>query len=115
MWSSQDAAQLTPLTQTLKLHRLRFTESQNRRTAEVGKDFLNSFALIPLLKQEQQVAQNHVQMAFEDLRGGRLHIFSGQPVPVLSHPQSKVLPDVPTEPLVFHFMFIAPCPVSEHH
>lgn len=50
-------------------------------------------------------AQGHVQMAFEYLHSWRLHSLSGQPVPMPSHPYSqKVLPDVLTEPPVFHFM-----------
>jgi len=35
------------------------------------------------------VAQDHIQMAFEDLQGWRLHDLPGQPVPVLSHAHSK--------------------------
>lgn len=34
----------------------------------------------------QQVAQDHVQRAFEYLQGGSLHNLSGQPAPVCNHP-----------------------------
>lgn len=50
-----------------------------------------------LIKQRrsEQVVQAHVQAAFEDLQGGRLHSLSGQLVPALYHPHSKeALPDV---------------------
>ena len=61
----------------------------------------------PLLKQghPEEVVQDHVQVAFEDLQEGRLHHLSGQPVPVLCHPHSKeVLPDVQTEPLMLQLV-----------
>ena len=72
----------------------------------------------PLLKQGHlgPVVQEHVQMAFEYLQGGRLHNLSGQPVPVLSNPHSKkVFPDVQTGPPVFQFVPIASGPVSGHY
>lgn len=40
------------------------------------------------------VVMNHVQTAFEYLQGGRLHNSLVQPVPVLCHLHSKVLPVV---------------------
>lgn len=58
------------------------------RMVEIGKDLWRSSGLIPLLKQghPEQVAQDHVQVAFKYLQGGRLHNHSQQPVPVLSYP-----------------------------
>lgn len=45
----------------------------------------------PLLKQS---AQTHVQVAFEDLKGGRPHNLSGQPPPIICQLNSKdVLPN----------------------
>lgn len=44
----------------------------------------------------EPVAQDHLQMAFEDLQRWRLHHVSGQAVPGLSHSHStEVFPDVP--------------------
>ena len=71
---------------------------------EVGGDLWRSSGPTPLLQQShlKPVVQDHVQMAFEYLQGGRLHNLSGQPVPGLSQPQSKkVFPDVQREPPVF--------------
>lgn len=65
---------------------------------------------LPLLKQG-----HHVQAAFEDLQGGRLHSFSRQPVSVLGHPHSEMFPDVQGEPPVFHFVSTASCLVIGHH
>jgi len=71
-----------------------FRESQNHRTAEVGKDVW-SLSGPTLIQAEhlQQGAQYHIQMDFDYLRE-RFHRLSGQPVPALHHPHSKeVLPD----------------------
>jgi len=46
-------------------------------------------------------------MTSEYLQGWRLHHLSGQPVPVLSHPHSKVFPDVHREAPMFHLVAIA--------
>jgi len=47
-------------------------------------------------------------MSFEHLQGYRLHMLSGQPVPVLGHPDSKkVFPDI-------QFVPIASGPVSRY-
>lgn len=63
----------------------------------------------------EQVAQGHVQMAFESLQGWRSHNLSG-PVPVLSYPHTdKMFLDVQREPHVFQFVPIACGPVTEHH
>lgn len=49
--------------------------------------------------------------SFCEYRGWRLHIISGQPVLLLSHPHSKtVFPDVQKEPAVFQCVPIAFCP-----
>ena len=46
----------------------------------------------------------------------RIHNPPGQPVPVLSHPQSEeVLPAVQMELPMLQFVPVAPCPVTEHH
>lgn len=62
--------------------------SQNHRTVEVGRK-LEIIWPNPVLKNGhlEQVAQDHVQAAFEDLRGRRLHSLSLQSMPVLSHSQ----------------------------
>lgn len=63
-----------------------FTESQNRWG---WKKTLEIIWSNPVLKNGhlEQVAQDHVQAAFEDLRGRRLHSLSLQSMPVLSHSQ----------------------------
>lgn len=83
---------------------------QNCRKVEVGRDFWKSSGPTFLLKKGhlEQVAQDHVQVAFEDLQGGRLHNHSGQTVPVLCHSHSKeVLPEVQMTPPVFECVAIA--------
>lgn len=52
---------------------------------EVVRDIWRSFGPRSLLKQGhlEQIAQNHVQMAFQCLQGWRFHILSGQAFPVL--------------------------------
>lgn len=53
----------------------------------------------------EPISLAHFHMTFEYLQGWKLHNHSGQPVSVLGHQQSKkVLPDVQTEPPVFHFV-----------
>jgi len=91
--------------------------SQNRRLAEVGRDFWRLSGPTTLLKQghPEQVAQDRIQAAFEYLQGWRLHHLSGHPVPGLSHHHSvKVFPDVQREPPVSQFVPIASCPVTGH-
>ena len=64
----------------------------------------------------EQSAQEHVQTDFDYLQGCRLHGFSGQPVPVISHFHSKkAFPDIWAEPLVFQFVPIDSGPVTGHH
>ena len=83
----------------------------------VGRDLWGSSSPTRLPKQGhlQQAAQDCVQAGFEYLQR-RLHNLSGQPVPVLHHPQSEeVLPHVQTELPMLQFVPIAPCPVAGHH
>jgi len=61
----------------------------------IGRDLWGPPIPTPLPKQGhlQQAAQDCAQAGFEYLQRKRLHNPSGQPVPVLHHPQSKeVLP-----------------------
>jgi len=84
----------------------------------VGRDLWGSSSPTPLPKQGhlQQAAQDLIQTGFEYLQRRRFHNPSGQPVPVLHHPQSKeVLPHVQMELLMLQFVPIAPCPVAGHH
>lgn len=68
--------------------------------------------ILPKKGHLQQVAQDHVQLAFEDLQGARLHRFSGKPVSMLHHPHSKVFPDTQRERPVFEFDPIVSCCVT---
>ena len=84
----------------------------------VGRDLWRSSTPAPLLNQDhlEQVAQDHVQAGFEYLQRRRLHNLSGQPVPVLSHLQSKeVFSHIERELPEFQFVPIAPCPVTGQH
>jgi len=66
----------------------------------VGRNLQESPSPTPLPKQGhlQQAAQGLVQASFEYLQRRRLHNPTGQPVPVLCHPQSEeVLPHVQLE------------------
>jgi len=84
----------------------------------VGRDLCGSSSPTPLLKQGhlQQAAQDHTQVGLEYLQRRRLHKPSGQPAPVLCHPQrEEILPHVQTELPVPQFVPIAPCPVTGHH
>jgi len=70
----------------------------------VGKDLCGSSSptLLPKQGHLEQAAQDLVQVGFEYLHRRRLHKSSGQPVPVLRHPQGKaVLPRVQLELPVF--------------
>ena len=92
--------------------------SQNHRMVGVGRDLRGSSSPTPLLKQGhlQQDAQDHVQVGFENLHRRRIHNTSGQPVPVLRHPQrEEVLPHVQMKLPMLQFVPIAPCPVAGHH
>ena len=85
------------------------SKSQNHRMVGVGRD-------LPKQSDLEQAAQDHVQAGFEHLQRRRLHNPSGQPVPVLCHPQSEeVLPHVQTELPMLQFVPVAPCPVAGHH
>jgi len=66
----------------------------------VGRNLCGSSSPTPLPKQGhlQQAAQDLVQAGLEYLQRRRLHNPSGQPGPVLHHPQSEeILPHVQTE------------------
>jgi len=55
-------------------------------------------------------------MWFKYHQGGRLHNFSEQPLPVLSHPHSKkAFSDPQRDPPVFQFVLIAARPLTGHH
>jgi len=76
------------------------TVSQNHRTVEIGRDHCRSSGPTDLLKRDhlQLVAQDHIQAAFEQLQGWRLHNRSGQSMTVLGHSHSeKVFPDLQIE------------------
>jgi len=92
--------------------------SQNHRMARFGRDLCGLPGPTPLLKQVplEQAAQDLVQVSFEYLQRRKLHSPSGQPVPVLCHPQrEEVLPRAQTELPLLQFVPIAPCPVTGHH
>jgi len=97
---------------------LKKIESQNHRMVGVGRDLWRSSRPPPLPKQGllQQAAQDLVQVGFEYLQRRRLHNPSGQPVPMLCHPQSKeVLPRGQVELPLLQFVPIASRPVAGHH
>ena len=84
----------------------------------VGRDLCGSSSptLLPKQGHLQQAAQDRVQAGLEYLQRRRLHNPSGQPVPVLRHPQrEEVLPHVPMELPLLQFVPVAPCPVAGHH
>jgi len=98
-----------------------FIESQCHRITEshrmvgVGRDFCGSPSPTHLPKQGhlEQAAQDFVQVGLEYLQRRRIHSLSGQPVPVLCHPQSeKVLPHVQKELPLLQFVPVSPCPVA---
>jgi len=83
---------------------------------EVGRVFWRSSGPRALLKQIHLglVAHNHTQTDFEDLQEERLHNITGQPVPLLGHPQTK---KVFTDVQMAHTVFVptASGPVTGHH
>jgi len=95
-----------------------FSISQNHRMFGVGRDLCGSSSPAPLLKQGhlQQAAQDRVQVRLEYLQRRRIYNTSGQPVPVLRHPQrEEVPPHVQTELPMLQSVPVAPCPVAGHH
>ena len=97
---------------------LHYIDSQNHRMLGVGRDLCESSSPTPVPKQGhlEQIAQDLVQAGLEYLQRRRIHNLSGQPVPVLRHPQrEEVPPHVQTELPVPQFVPIAPCPVTGHH
>ena len=92
--------------------------SQNHRMLQVGRDLCGLYSPTPLPKQGhlEQGAQDLVQVGLEYLQRRRIRNTSGQPVPVLRHPQrEEVLPHVQLELPMLQFVPIAPCPVAGHH
>ena len=85
--------------------------------AGVGRDLWGPSSPAPLPKQGhvKQVSQDLRQAGFEYLQRRRLHNPYGQPVPVLHHPESEVLPRLQMELLIFQFLPTVPCPVAGHH
>ena len=86
--------------------------------AGVRRDLCGSSSPTPLPKQGhlQQAAQDCVRTGLEYLQRRRIHNLSGQPVPVLRHPQSEeVLPRVQVELPITQFVPVAPSPVPGHH
>jgi len=91
---------------------------QSNRMVGIGSDLFGSSSptLLPKQGHLQQAAQDLDQVGLEYLQRRRLHNLSGQPVPVLRHPQSEeVLPHVQTELPMLQFVPVAPCPVAGHH
>lgn len=90
--------------------------TQNHGLVEVGSDLWSSSGPTPPLKERhlEPVAQDHVQTAFEYLKGGRFHNCSGQRVPVLSHLHSqKSISWFPYG--TSHVSVCASCLVTGHH
>jgi len=72
--------------------------SQNYRIIRVGRDFWRLSSPIPSKADSlHQVAQESVQVGFEYLQRRRLHKLSGQPVPLLCHPQSQLFSHIQME------------------
>lgn len=82
---------------------------------EAGRYLWRSSGPTTLLKQGhlQLTVQDHVQITFECLQRGRLQNFPGQPLPVLSYPQSeKLFLDIQN---TFCVSTCASGPVTGHH
>jgi len=72
-----------------------------------GRDLCGSSSptLLPKQGHLQQAAQHLIQAGFEYLQRRRIHNPSGQPVPVLRHPQrEEVLPHVQMELPMLQFV-----------
>ena len=91
--------------------------TESHRMVGVGRDLCGSSSPNPLPKQGhlEQAAQDLVQTGLEYLQRRRIYNLSGQPVPVLRHPRSEVLPCVQLELPLLQFVPVAPCPVTGHH
>jgi len=93
-------------------------ESHNHRMVGVGRDLCGSSSstLLPKQGHLEQAAEDIVQAGLQYLQRRRLHNLSGQPLPVLRHPQrEEILPHIQTELPVLPFVPISPCPVTGHH
>lgn len=99
VWTDEDPTVL--LCHFSKGRTFAVTLTQNSRMPEVVQD-LRIHLVQPLLKQGhlKYVAQDCMQAAFEYLQR-RLHRLSGQPVPELHHPNSKVFLEIQTNLLCF--------------
>ena len=81
------------------------------------RDLWRSSSPSPLLQQgqQQQVAQDPVQMALEYLQRWKLHNLSGQPVPLISPPRSEeVSPYIQMDP-VLQFVPVASRAIAGHY
>ena len=95
-----------------------FFFSPNHRMVGVGRDLWGSSSPTPLPNHGhlKQAAQDLIQAGSEYSQRRRIDSPSGQPVPVLHHPQhEEVLPRVQMEFLMLQFVPVAPCPVTGHH
>ena len=102
----------------LKVFYLSPGETPNHRIVGVGRKLWGTPSPTPLPKQGhlEQVAQDLIQAGFEYLQRRRIPSLSGQPVPVLHHPQrEEVLPRVQLELPLLQFVPVAPCPIDGHH
>jgi len=71
--------------------------------------------LSPKVGSLQWVTKEIIQVGLEYLQRRRLHNLSGQPVPVLCHPQCKEVLQICVKLPVFQFLAVAPCPIATHH
>lgn len=73
-------------------------ETQNHRITNGSRD--------PFDQVQEQVTHEHIQMAFEYLKGRRLHSCSGQPIPIFNHPHSfsYIQEKIPCVSVCAHFL-----------
>jgi len=94
------------------------TSHKIHRMFGVGRNLWESSSPSPLPNQGrlERVTQDLVEAGSEYLQRRRIHSLSGQPDPVLRHPQrEEVLPHVQTELPMLQFVPISSCPVTGHH
>lgn len=91
------------------------SSSQIHKMVEVGRDLWKSFSLNLLLRKGylEPVAQEHVQVAFGDLRRRRLPSFLSNLCLVTF--TKKVFPSDQEEPPVFQFVPLVSCHATGHH
>jgi len=91
------------------------SRTESHRMVRVGRDLWRS-SPTPLPKQVHLDCTGPHPGGFWVSPERRMHSISGQPVPVLCHPQSEeVFPHVQLELPMLQFVPVAPCPVSGHH